>query len=176
MRRFALPLLSCVLIFAASSAGAADEGKPTTDVCSLLTSDEIQAVTGEAVKESKSASQAEGGFLISQCQYEFEKATDTIVLRLVQRGSGEDARDPRETWKEAFARDLKKAIAERKKGRPEEVKDLGDEAFWMGGRKNGGLYVLKGNQHFRLMLGGEPSQPQKIENASRLARSILQRL
>jgi hypothetical protein len=36
--------------------------------------------------------------------------------------------------------------------------------------------VLKGNQHFRLMVGGEPNQPQKIEKASRLARSILQRL
>jgi hypothetical protein len=154
----------------------AEEAKATKDACSLLTREEIQAVVGEAVKESKSASQAEGGFLISQCQYEFEKATDTIVLRVVQRGTGEDARDPRETWKEAFARDLKKAIAERKKGRPEQVKDLGDEAFWMGGRKSGGLYVLKGNQHFRLMVGGEPNQPQKIEKASRLARSILQRL
>jgi hypothetical protein len=176
MHRFALPLVSCVLIFAASTAGAAEEAKPTADVCSLLTSEEIQAVIGEAVKESKGASQAEGGFLISQCRYDFEKATDTIVLRLVQRGSGEDARDPRETWKEAFERDLKKAIAERKKGRPEQVKGLGDEAYWMGGRKSGGLYVLKGNQHFRLMLGGEPNQPQKIEKASRLARSILQRL
>ena len=176
MHRFALPLVSCVVMFVASPARAGEDAKPTADVCSLLTSEEIQAVTGEAVKEKKSATQTEGGFLISQCQYEFEKQTDTIVLRLVQRASGDDARDPREAWKEAFARDLKKAIAERKKGRPEQVKDLGDEAFWMGGRKSGGLYVLKGNQHFRLMLGGDPSQPQKIEKASQLARSILQRL
>ena len=68
MHRFAFPLLSCVLIFVASTAGAAKEPNAPIDVCSLLTSEEIQGVIGEAVKESKSADQAEGGFLISQCQ------------------------------------------------------------------------------------------------------------
>ena len=56
------------------------------------------------------------------------------------------------------------------------MKGLGDEAFWMGGRKSGGLYVLKGKRHFRLMLGGEPNQARKIEKATQLARSILGRL
>ena len=163
---------------------ASPVAKPTTsraatdrpvDACSLLDHKEIEAVTGSPVKEAKPERKEENGFVISQCYFALPVASDSLTLRLVQRGSGEDARDPRQVWEETFARDLKKA-EKRKKNRPERVSNLGDEAFWMGGPEAGGLYVLKGNRHFRIGLGGEKNQARKIEKASKLARAILKRL
>ncbi len=54
--------------------------------------------------------------------------------------------------------------------------NVGDEAFWLGGRETGGLYVPKGNRHFRLGLGGEPNQGRKTAKATQLARLILKKL
>ena len=129
---------------------------------------------GEPVKESKTQRQEEEGFVISQCIFLLPTVTNAVSLRLVQRGGGEDARDPRTVWQETFERDLAKA--EKTKAPPERVPNLGDAAFWLGGRETGGLYVLKGNRHFRLGLGGEPNQAKKIEKATKLARMILERL
>lgn len=147
-----------------------------TDACSLLTSAEIEAVLGEAVKEAKPERREEDGFIISQCYFALPTRTNFVTIRLVQKGSDEAARDPRTVWEETFARDLEKAKKERKKAPPEQVPNVGDEAFWLGGPEAGGLYVLKGNRHFRLGLGGEPNQARKIEKASGLARTILERL
>jgi hypothetical protein len=146
------------------------------DACSLLTSEEIEAVQGEAVKETKTESKSEEGFTISQCYFALPTSSNSITLRLVQRGSGPDGQDPRRVWKETFARDLEKAVQERKKAPPERVSNLGDEAFWMGGAKAGALYVLKDNHYIRLAVGGEPNQPIKIEKATKLAQLILERL
>lgn len=130
---------------------------------------------GEAVKETKTDRREEEGFVISQCIFVLPTITNAVSLRLVQRGGGEDARDPRTVWQETFERDLAKA-EKRKKAPPQRVPNVGDEAFWLGGRETGGLYVLKGNRHFRLGLGGEPNQARKIEKATKLARLILARL
>src|SRR6476620_6371675 len=37
------------------------------DACTLLTSNEIQSIQGEPVKDSKLSGRSDGGFLISQC-------------------------------------------------------------------------------------------------------------
>jgi hypothetical protein len=130
---------------------------------------------GEPVKDTKTERREEEGFVISQCLFLLPTLTNAVTLRLVQRGSGEDARDPRTTWQETFERDLAKA-EKRKKAPAQRVNDLGDEAFWLGGRATGGLYVLKGNRYFRLGLGGEPNQERKIAKATKLARGILKLL
>ena len=164
-----------------SPSPAAESRKPAStldapiDPCTLLTKKAIEAVVGEPVKETKMQRQEEEGFVISQCIFLLPTMTNTVTLRLVQRGAGEDARDPRTIWQETFERDLAKA-EKSKKAPPERVPNVGDEAFWLGGRETGGLYVLKGNRHFRLGLGGEPNQARKIEKATKLARQILERL
>lgn len=158
------------------SAATSSQPEAPIDPCTLLTSEEIQAVMGEAVKGTQADREATGGFVISQCFFALPTRTDSVTLRLVQRGSDEKARDPRQAWQESFARDLGEAMEKRKDQAPQKIADLGDEAFWMGGPKAGGLYVLKGNRYIRLSIGGEPSQGQKIEKASTLARAILERL
>ena len=149
---------------------------PIEDACTLLTHDDLKAVLGAEPKETKPDRTSEQGFVIAQCYFTMPDSAESVNLRVVQRGTGADARDPRKVWEETFARDLKRAIKERKKGPPVKVEKLGDEAYWMGGAKYGGLYVLKGNRHFRLGVGGEPNQEKKIEKASKLARAILKRL
>jgi len=146
------------------------------DACKLLTSEEIQAVEGEAMAEAKADRTAENGFVISQCYFSLPTFANSLTVRLVQKGSGSDAQDPKQVWQETVARNLEKALEQRKKAPPERVHGLGDEAFWLGGPVAGGLYVLEGNRYFRIGLGGEANQERKIEKATRLARSILQRL
>lgn len=160
------------------AATVADLPDAAIDACSLLTSDEIKAVQGEGTKETVPNRTAENGFVISQCYFSLPTAANSLTLRLVQRGEGAEAKSPRKTWRETFERDLKKAEEARGEGvsPPVQVPGVGDDAFWLGGPKGGGLYVLKGNRYFRLGLGGEPNQTLKIEKAKKLSASILQRL
>jgi len=156
---------------------AARQPETPLDACSLLTAEEIQAALGEAPQTTKADRKVEGGFVISQCYFTLPTASNSFTLRLVQRGDGPEAREPHKVWKESFASELvEKAVAERKKAPPERVLNLGDEAFWLGGPKIGGLYVLKGYRYIRLGVGGEDNQPIKIELATKLAHSILARL
>jgi hypothetical protein len=153
------------------------EEKPLIeDPCALLTGEEIEAATGAAMKEAIPQRAIEDGFVIAQCNFTMPVLTDSVTLRVIQRGSDANARDPRQVWQETFARDLERAIKERKEGPPVRVGNLGDEAFWMGGPELGGLYVLKGNRYFRLGIGGEPNQEVKIEKATKLAQAILARM
>ncbi len=149
------------------------------DPCSLLTSDEIQAVMGEAVREAKTERQEAGGFVISHCYFSLPTTSSSVVLRLIQPGSGEDRRSPRQAWEETFAKGSEKTMGEQGEAggrQPEKVAGVGDSAYWLGGPKTGGLYVLKGDRYFRLGVGGEPNQPSKIEKASALAKAILSKL
>jgi hypothetical protein len=59
----------------------------------------------------------------------------------------------------------------KKKLPPRRIADLGDEAFW-----TSTLYVLKGDQYFRLSVGGADDEETKIRKSSDLARLVLQRL
>ncbi len=144
------------------------------DVCALLTSEEIEAAIGEPLKETTPHREEVEGFLISQCHFALPTVENSFIVRMVQRGNGPDARDPRAVWQETFARDLERAMAA---GRPpEKVPELGDEAYWLGGAKKGALNVLSGHRHFRVGVGGEASQALKIEKGTKLARAILGRL
>lgn len=81
---------------------ATPEGKVA--VCDLLTSKDLQAVQGEALKETKPSARSEGGFMISQCFFSLPTFTNSISLLVAQRGESAGARDPKEFWKETFHR------------------------------------------------------------------------
>ncbi len=76
--------------------------KPKVDACGLLTSDEVQAVQGEAIKETKLSGQATGGFNMSQCFFTLPTFTNSISLLVAHRGDGAGAHDPKEFWRETF--------------------------------------------------------------------------
>src|SRR5262249_54103260 len=60
--------------------------------------------------------------------------------------------------------------------RPRVISDLGNEAFWVGGRVTGALYVLRANSFIRISVGGVPDEPKRIERSVALARAALKRL
>ncbi|MCU1264432.1 MAG: hypothetical protein JWM21_750 [Acidobacteria bacterium] len=173
------------------------------DACALLTSKDLQAVQGEALKETKPSSRADGGFMISQCFYTLPTFTNSISLLVAQRGESAGARDPKEFWQETFHRSdeadsEKERAKEKEKGKakdqdndkdkagrgeeeeravpPQKIADVGDEAFWTGNRVGGALYALKGNTYIRVSIGGPGDQAAKIKKAKALAQIILKRL
>jgi hypothetical protein len=166
--------------------------KPKLDSCSLLTSKEIEAVQGEAIKETKLTGQSASGFSISQCYFALPTATNSVSLLVAQRGEGAGARDPKEFWRDSFHKDQEKtkdkdhdreSDHDKKKGEeeeetapPQKVVGVGDEAYWTGTRVGGALYVLKGNAYVRISVGGPADQATKIKKSKALAQQVLVRL
>jgi len=184
----------------ASPAPGVEASKNTVDACALLTSKDLQAVQGEALRETKPGTRADGGFMISQCFYTLPTFTNSISLLVAQKGESAGARDPKEFWQETFHRaadaDLEKERAKEKvkdnnsdkdktPGReeegekavpPQKIVGVGDEAYWTGNRVGGALYALKGNIYIRVSVGGPGDQAVKIQKAKALAQIILKRL
>lgn len=75
---------------------------------------------------------------------------------VAQKGEGAEARHPRDFWHNTFhdektnesrkERDKDKAGKE-KSAPPERIRGIGDEAFWIGNKIAGALYVLKGDAY-----------------------------
>lgn len=166
--------------------------KPRVDACALLTSKEIETIQGEAPKENKLTGQSAAGFSISQCFFTLPTFTNSISLSLTQQGEGTGARDPKDYWRDTFHekgkdkdkdkdrgadRDKKKGAEEEEEGAPpERISGVGDEAYWVGSRVGGVLYVLKGNVYLRISIGGAADQTSKIKVSKLLAQKALARL
>ncbi len=53
-----------------------------------------------------------------------------------------------------------------KKGPPQKIEGLGDEAYWVGNDDMiGALSVLNGSHHFTISLGGAGDQESKLEKS-----------
>jgi hypothetical protein len=165
---------------ALAAAAKAESNKVKTDACSLLTSKEIESVQGEALKEPKSSGQSGGGLAVSQCYFALATASNSISLTLMQKSDSPDARDPKEFWKETFHREKNEEKGreeeQKKTAPPEKIDGLGDEAFWLGNRFGGELYVLKGDSFFRISVGGAGDKAAKIDKSKKLAQMILKRI
>ena len=169
------------------------------DACSLITRAEIASAQGEQITEARSSTVSRSRFNVSQCYYVAASTVKSVSLELTQRADGQSgAASPREFWEERFER------AARKKGResereekgkrdadnrggrereeeeegspPVRVTGVGDEAFWVGNRLIGALYVLKGDAIIRISIGGPEAENIKIEKMKALARMAVLRL
>lgn len=182
-----------------SAAQVATAVKPKVDACAMLNSKEIETVQGEAVKETKLSGQAGGGLQISQCFFTLPTFSNSISLLVAQKGDGADAKDPKEFWRETFGKgagEEKDRERERDKkdrdkdkrgsGRgeeeeeestpPQKVSGVGDDAYWIGSRVGGALYVLKGNAYLRISIGGSGDQTSKVNKSKALAQQAIARL
>lgn len=174
-----------------SPSAAADSpatAKAKLDACALLTSKDIESVQGEAVKETKLTGQSAAGISVSQCFFTLPTFTNSVSLLVAQKGDGNAARDPKEFWRDTFHeekarekdadRDREKKEREEEEGEapPKKVPGIGDEAFWMGNRVGGALYVLKGNSYVRVSIGGPADQASKIKRSKALAQKAIARL
>ena len=59
---------------------------------------------------------------------------------------------------------------------PQKVNGLGDDAYWIGSRVGGALYVLKGSSYVRISIGGGADQSNKITKSKTLAQKAMARL
>jgi hypothetical protein len=165
---------------------------PGIDACGLLTKEEIQAVQGSAVVDTKSSENPEGEFRMSQCYYAAAEPNRSVSLTLTQP----NAREPKDYWRETFGhfngeekeragdkekkesiRELARAKGEEEEGPPpRKVDGVGDEAYWTGNRVGGALYVLKNNVFIRISVGGPDDNETKLKKSKALAEKAISRL
>lgn len=147
---------------------------PPLDACTLLTSEEIQAVQGEPLQDAKASQNASGGMAMYDCYYTLPTFINSISLSVTQSGSGSDARDPAQSWEETFGEAARQRA--KKSGPPQKIEGVGDEAFWAGDERMGALYVLKGSRFLRISVGGPGGQAAKIDKCRSLAEAALKKL
>jgi hypothetical protein len=160
---------------------ATGQANAKIDACTLITKSEIEAVQGEAVKETKSTDRSNAPFTISQCFYSLPTYSKSVSLQVTRSQNG-----MKEFWEKSFHKKegADKEGEERGRGgeeeeegvRPEPVSGVGEEAFWASSRVSGALYVLKNDTLIRVSLGGSDSESIKIEKSKTLAKKALSRL
>jgi hypothetical protein len=168
------------------------------DVCGLLKNEEIEAIQGSPIKETKNSGQSDGGFRIWQCFYMATEFNRSVSVAVTQSDPGSPVkRSPKEFWKETFGpyeieereregdKEKRESLREQTRERGEEeasiapkrITGIGDEAFWTPNRMGGGaLYVLKKDSFIRVSVGGPDNEQIKIDKSKALAEKALARL
>lgn len=172
-----------------TAAAAATNAKPKLDACAMLTTEDIQPVQGEALKETKLTERSADGLYTSQCFFTLPTFTNSISLAVTRSADGPGARNAREFWKDSFhedkERDKEREREKERKGEREEeegerpprkIAGIGEEAFWMASPAVGILYVLKGPSYIRISVGGAGDQETRLKKSKALARKVIDRL
>jgi hypothetical protein len=159
-----------VIAALALAATAAQPG----DACALLSRADIRRVQREVVLEAKPSEQQTGQLLVQQCFYALPTFSRSVSLE-VTRGAG-----VRELWQKRFHAASEEGDEPGEEGEPQEkperVRGVGDEAFWTGNPRLGGLYVLRKDAILRLSVGGNDLKPKKLRLLTTLARFALRRM
>ena len=155
----------------------------TRDACSLVSKEEVESVQGAPMNDTKSGESSDGVFVVSQCFYTAAEFSKSVTLALVRsdpkQGSG---RSPKDFWKEKFdpyqdEEPKTNSGDEKEQGSaPKKIEGLGDNAYWVGNRFGGMLYVLKGDAFISIGVGGSDDQETKPKKSKALAEKALQRL
>ncbi|MFL5312312.1 MAG: hypothetical protein ACJ79H_17910 [Myxococcales bacterium] len=146
--------------------------------CALLSAGEIRRVQGEEPKETKPSERQAGGLVVQQCFYLLPDFSRSVSLEVTR---GEKVRD---LWNERFGEKRGSGEKEREAGRedaereerPERVRGIGEQAFWTGNPRLGGLYVLRKGAMLRLSVGGNDPKAKKVRRLTSLARFALRRM
>jgi hypothetical protein len=188
MRWNALVPLLCSLLTASEGCKKHETPPPAPrDVCSLITLAEIQTIQGSPIRETKNSARSNAGFRVSQCFYTATEFSESVNLALIQPDPDDPARrSPKDFWKEKFGPyntnenehdgKAKTEAGEEKGPPPKKISGLGDDAYWVGNRFGGILYVLKGDAFISISLGGTTDEATKRERSRTLAQRALQRL
>lgn len=154
------------------------------DACSLLTSDDIKSVQGEAVLEAKPNRRTDSPFAVTQCFYMTPSFTKSVSLEVTQRGAS--TQSVHDFWKTNFERaeDKREKKNERRKlkGKPlagepaVPVKGIGDEAYWISTNANSTLYAFKKDTLIRISIGGADAEEARMKKIKTLAQKALSRL
>ena len=164
---------------------------PKFDACALITKEEIEAIEGSPITDVKSSENSDGEFRVSQCFYTAKEDARSVSLAVTQSNPNKPGnRTPKDFWKETFGRfsgdesaseKEKKASPEperekEKSAPPKKIDGLGDEAYWIGNRMGGTLYVLKKDAFIRVAVGNADSPETMLNKAKALAEKAIPRL
>jgi hypothetical protein len=199
-------LLCCLLLFPVGCkkrettrlvTSSSQPGDAKFDVCGLITKEEIQAVMGSPINETKSSANSGQGFRTLQCFYATTEFSRSVSLAVTQSDSDSPVkRSVKEFWKETFGRyegeqketeaDKEKKESLREQGRakdeeeernpPKKIDGIGEAAYWTSSRVGGALYVLKKDALIRISVGGADTQEAKIDKSKALAEKALARM
>jgi hypothetical protein len=161
-----------------SPPAASSPARAPVDACSLLTSDEIKAIQGEAVESVKSMPASEGDVASSQCVFSLPTFVNSISLQISHKGTKPGSLEAKQVWQKMFPpekREERETADGQKKMPARKIPDLGEEAFWTGG-PTGGLFVLQGDYFIRISIGGADDEATKISKSTALAQLVLKRL
>ena len=183
-----------------STASRSSVVKSKIDVCNLLTSDDLKSLQGEAYQEAQRSDRLDGDFVVAQCYYAMPTTVNSVVVNVTTAREEAGAPNPKTFWEQTVGRDEDKerkgkgdrerereqaqpkerergeAGEEKESSPPQRVKDLGDEAFWVGSPVGGALYVLEKDLFFRVSIGGPGDQKSKLNKSRTLAEKILKKL
>jgi hypothetical protein len=162
------------------------------DACTLITKEEIAAIQGSPVKETKSSGTSSEGLRTSQCFYNAEEFSKSVSLTVTKSDSSAPAKSsPRDFWGRTFGQlsdgphathdDKDKNAAggkeeEKESARAKKVEGVGEDAYWTGNRVGGTLYVLKDDTFLRISLGGKDDEETRINKSKALVEKALPRL
>jgi hypothetical protein len=179
-----------------ASTAQGSAGGARADACALLTSDDVKAVQGEAVRDSKASRRNDGALSVSQCFFSTATFNKSVSLEVTRGGAGQSARKfwdarferareeggkgerERERERERREREKKgeKKDEEEEESLPTPVKGIGDEAYWASSHVNGILYVLKGDAFIRVSIGGADDNATRLKKSKALAQKAITRL
>jgi len=166
-----------------------------TDVCALLSKQEIETVQGSPVTATKSSGESQEALRQSQCYYSATESSKSVSLALIEANpSYKGKHSPKDFWNETFGRynhqekeidrfsanertSEPSAKPDREKEEegapPRKIEGVGEAAFWVGNRVGGALYVFKNNTILRISVGGPDDQETKLEKSKALAQKAL---
>ena len=172
-----------------------EPNKSANSACRALSNEEIRAVQGEMVSETKGNDSTSGELAVSHCVYLLPTYSKSLSLDITKAASSNAGNDAIEKfWEKRFAgleeereRDSEKAREsdrkrsgdreeEEKESKPRPVAGVGDEAFWVGSGVKGALYVRKGDTVLILSIGGSEAEQTRIKKTTALAQHALKRL
>ena len=177
-----------------NSSAPAQPVKSKIDACGLLTSDDIKGVQGESYQDAKRSDRQDGDFIIAQCYFALPTSANSVVLNVTTAREGAST-TPRKFWETTFAQNAAKPPAKEKEQdrekaksgerreaaeeeapKPEKIAGLGEDAYWIASHVGGALYVLKGDEFFRISVGGAGEAKSKLTKSKTLAEKVLKKL
>jgi hypothetical protein len=179
----------------ANLAAQARAGGARADACALLTSDDVKAVQGEPVRDSKASQRSDGALSVSQCFFSTQTFNKSVSLEVTRGASatsarkfwdarferareegGKGERERERERKEREKKGEKKGEEEGEESLPTPVRGIGDEAYWASSHVNGILYVLKGDAFIRVSIGGADDDATRLKKSKALAQKAISRL
>ena len=191
--------VGCKKTMPGKSAEEAPATKIISDACALITKEEIETVQESPVVDTKGSQRAGSGVLVSQCYYSVAESSRSVSLAVMQNDAKSGANgSAKKLWADSFGkfahenesprekreereekkkdRDRKEEKEEEEGPRPTKIEGVGDQAYWVGGRMGGAIYVLKRDAFIRISVGGPDTEEVKTQKSKALAEKALPRL